>query len=263
MLQYIFHGLFAIVTAISLIISGPNLIEKEKKASQPTFSIGYTAPAKQVKKLPIFSVDTPEKKAAITLNAAWGADDTDILLDILERNGVLATFFFCGTWVDEFPEQLKKFAEAGHDIANHGDTHAHVAQLDLANNIKEILNCHDKIKAVTGIAPNLYRPAYGEFNDTVLTAAEGLNYYTIQWDVDSLDWKGKGADYEIDRVLNSKHLKNGSIILFHNDAKYTPQTLEVIIKGLQEKGYELVPVSQLIYTENYEIDHAGRQSLKE
>lgn len=76
---------------------------------------------------------------------------------------------------------------------------------------------------------------------------------------DSLDWKELGADHEINHVLNHKHLGNGSIILFHNDAKYTPDVLETIIKGLKDKGYEIVPISQLIHKENYYIDHEGRQ----
>ncbi|MCL2199581.1 MAG: polysaccharide deacetylase family protein [Defluviitaleaceae bacterium] len=256
--DYLFQAAFAFFTAFSVFISAPVILEKK----QQTMAVSASQTAKAHKKLPIYSVDTPDKKVAVTFDAAWGADDTDVLLEILEKNDVLATFFFCGSWVDKFPEQLKKFAAAGHDIANHGDTHAHVAQLSLEQNKKEIMGCHDKIKAVTGLEMNLYRPAYGEYNNDVLNAAEQLNYYTVQWDVDSLDWKAVSPQYEIDRVLNSKDLKNGSIILFHNDAKFTPQTLDIVIKGLKEKGYELVPVSQLIYMDNFEIDHTGRQKPK-
>ncbi|MCL1842696.1 MAG: polysaccharide deacetylase family protein [Defluviitaleaceae bacterium] len=255
-MTHLIHAALAFTTALSVLIAGPAMIEK--KAQMPAWSASVET-SKFSKKLPIYSVDTPEKKVSITFDAAWGADDTDILLEILRKNDVLATFFFCGTWVDKFPEALEKFAAAGHDIANHGDTHAHVAQLNLEQNKKEIQNCHDKIKAVTGLEMNLYRPAYGEYNNTVLDAAEELNYYTIQWDVDSLDWMAKGEQYEIERVLGSKDLKNGSIILFHNDAKFTPKTLDIVIKGLKEKGYEIVPVSQLIYKNNFEIDHTGRQ----
>ena len=74
-----------------------------------------------------------------------------------------------------------------------------------------------------------------------------------------MDWKEHGAEAEINQVLNHKHLGNGSIILFHNDAKYTPQVLDTILKGLQQKGFTLVPVSVLIYRENYKMDHEGRQ----
>ncbi|MCL2049961.1 MAG: polysaccharide deacetylase family protein [Defluviitaleaceae bacterium] len=254
-IKYFFQALFAFSMAFTVLMSAPVILEK--KAMQ--FISLQPVSAKTRKRNPIFSVDTDEKKAAITLNAAWGAEDTDALLKIMADNDVLATFFFCGSWVDRFPDELRKFAAAGHEIANHGDTHAHVSQLNLAQNKKEIMDCHHKIKAVTGIEPNLYRPPYGEYNDTVLAAAEQSNYYTIQWDVDSLDWKAVGRQYEIDRVLKSEKLKNGSIILFHNGAKYTPQTLDTVIKGLKAKGYELVRVSDLIYKENFEIDHSGRQ----
>lgn len=259
MARYVIQALLAFITAISMLLTAPIILEKKAAA------IGFftqTVQAKEKKKLPIYSVETDEKKVAITFDAAWGADDTDILLEILAKNEVLATFFFCGSWVDKYPEQLLKFAQAGHDIANHGDTHAHVAQLSLEQNKREIQGCHDKIKEATGIEMNLYRPAYGEYNNDVLTAAEELNYYTIQWDVDSLDWKALGVQQEIDRVLKHKDLKNGSIILFHNDAKYTPQTLGVVIAGLKEKGYEIVPVSELIIKENFDIDHTGRQKAR-
>ena len=79
---------------------------------------------------------------------------------------------------------------------------------------------------------------------------------------DSLDWKEQGAEAEIRQVLEHKHLGNGSIILFHNDAKYTPKVLDTILKGIKEKGFEIVPISQLIHRENFEMDHEGRQIPK-
>ena len=79
---------------------------------------------------------------------------------------------------------------------------------------------------------------------------------------DSHDWMKKGVQYTIDRVLNNKNLQNGSIVLFHNDARDTPAALPTIIRGLKEKGYELVPISQLIHKDNFYMDHTGRQKLK-
>ena len=213
------------------------------------------------RKLPIYSVETPYRQVALTFDAAWGADDTDTLLQILADNNVRASFFLCGTWVKQFPEEVRKLHEAGHDIGNHGDTHAHGARLSLAQNKAEIQGAHDKVRDVIGVEMNLFRPPYGEYNNTVLEAAEALGYFTIQWDVDSHDWMNRGPEYQINRVLNHKDLRNGSIILFHNGAKYTPQTLETIIRGLKEKGFELVPVSELIHRENFRLDHTGRQHL--
>ena len=252
------------VLVLALTFLAINPARADITETAPAFRTMFAArTAKKDKKLPIYSVERNDNKLSISFDAAWGADDTDTLLSILKDNDVLATFFLCGTWVDKYPEEVKKIAAAGHDIANHGNKHAHGAKLSLEQNKAEIQGCHDKIKAVTGIEANLFRPPYGEYNNTVITAAEELNYYTIQWDVDSHDWMAKSEDYEVKQVMNHKNLRSGSIILFHNDAKHTPKTLDTIIKGLKEEGYELVPISQLIYKDNFEIDHTGRQISKE
>jgi len=211
------------------------------------------------KKLPIYSVETPEKVVAITFDAAWGADDTDILIEILAEYDAKATFFICGYWVTKFPDAVRKFHEAGHDIANHGDTHAHVASLNMEQNIEEIAAAHTRVLGLLGIEMNLYRPPYGEYNNTVLDAAKSLNYHTIQWDVDSLDWKRPTPEAMFERVVNHKALQNGSILLFHNDIPETPIALRKILAELKNRGFSFVPVSQLIHRENYKIDHTGRQ----
>lgn len=228
---------------------------------QSTFFEEAVSVSAAKKKLPIYCVDTPEKKVAISFDAAWGAEDTDTLLDILKKNDVNATFFLCGYWVDKYPEEVKKIYEAGNDIGNHSNTHPHGNQIGLEKNKEEIMAVHEKIKNLLGIEMNLYRPPFGEYNDTVLDAAKACGYYAVQWDIDSLDWKEFGVEHEINQVLNHKHLGNGSIILFHNDTKYTPDALDTIIKGLKEKGFELVPISQLIHKDNYYMDHEGRQRL--
>ena len=205
------------------------------------FSAFFTAPLVLEKKVAQFFY-VNERRVALTFNAAFGADDTDILLEILRKNDVFATFFFCETWVDRYPEDLQKFAAAGHEIANHGNTHDHVARFSLGQKAGGILECRDKIKALTGIETTLYRPAYGECDNNVISEAEALNHLMVLWDVDSMDWLGRGID--IENILNS--VKNDSIIMFHNGAEFTPRALDAIIKGLKEKGYEIVPVSRLI-----------------
>ena len=141
------------------------------------------------RKLPIYDVETPEKRVAISFDAAWGADDTDNLLSTLKLYDVKATFFLCGYWIDKYPDKVKQIYEAGHDIGNHSNTHAHGAQLSLAQNKEEIMKTHDKIKNLLGIDMDLYRPPYGEYNNTVIQAAEECRYYPIQWDVDTLETK--------------------------------------------------------------------------
>lgn len=214
------------------------------------------------RKLPIYCVETDKKQVAISFDAAWGAEDTDDLLNILKENDVKATFFLCGYWVDKYPDEVKKIAFDGHDLGNHSNTHPHMSQLSLEQIKNELMATHNKVKALTNIDMNLFRPPFGEYTNNVITAGEETNYYSIQWDIDSLDWKEYGVEQEINQVLNHKHLGNGSIILFHNDAKYTPQALGTIIKGLKDKGYEIVPISELIIKDNYYMDTEGRQKIK-
>lgn len=213
------------------------------------------------KLLPIYCVDTKgEKKVALTFDAAWGASDTDEIIEILGKYNVKATFFMVGDWARKYPDAVKKFQEAGHDIANHSNKHPHVCQMTKEAIKKDLLEAHETLKEITGVECNLYRPPYGEYNNTVLEAAKECGYYTIQWDVDSLDWKEYGLQPLIDKVLNHKNLRPGTIILMHNDTKYTAKALEAIVKGIIDKGYTFVPVSELIYKDaNCKLDHEGRQ----
>ena len=153
-------------------------------------SISVSAqPQPSKKNLPIYCVDTEEKKVAISFDAAWGADDTDELLTILKNNNVKATFFVCGYWVDKYPEEVKKIYEEGHEIGNHSNTHPHGSQISLEKNKNEIIEVHKKIKDLLNYEMNLYRPPFGEYNDTVLQAAKEVGYHTIQWDVEVLETK--------------------------------------------------------------------------
>lgn len=211
------------------------------------------------RKLPIYCVDCPEKKAALSFDAAWGAEDTDEILSILKKHNVHVTFFMTGGWVSSYPDVVKKLKEAGHDLGNHSENHKQMSQLSLEDCKKEIQSVHDRVKELTGTEMCLFRPPYGDYNNTLIEAANSLGYHAIQWDVDSLDWKDYGVDSIVNTVLNHKHLGNGSIILCHNGAKYTAKALDALITGLKDKGYELVKISDLIYKENYKMDVEGRQ----
>ena len=225
--------------------------------------IGSTAVfADKERKLPIYCVETEKKQVALSFDAAWGNDDTQTLIDILKEYNVPATFFVVGSWVDKYPESVKALSDAGHQVQNHSNTHPHMPQLSKQQMRDELESCNSKIKAITGVCPTLLRPPYGDYDNALIETVDSLNMKTIQWSVDSLDWKDYGADNIVKTVLNHKNLKDGAIILMHNGAKYTKDALPRIIEGLKEKGYEIVPVSQIIYTDNYEINHAGEQIKK-
>ena len=210
------------------------------------------------RKLPIYSVDTAEKKIAISFDAAWGNDDTHTLVEILKEYNVPATFFVVGAWVDKYPESVKELAAAGHKVQNHSNTHPYMTQLSRVQMTDEITSCNDKIKAITGVAPTLFRPPYGDYDNAVIETVEGLDMYAIQWSVDSLDWQDTATADSIYKRVTGK-VKNGSIVLFHNDAEHTPEALPNILKTLKEQGYEFVFIDDLIYKENYEIKHDGTQ----
>lgn len=211
------------------------------------------------RKLPIYCVDCSEKKVALSFDAAWGNEDTQAILDILAKYNVHVTFFMTGGWVETYPDDVKAIAAAGHDLGNHSENHKQMSQLSKEECKEEIQKVHDKVKALTGIDMTLFRPPYGDYNNTLVESVNELGYHCIQWDVDSLDWKDYGVESIIDTVVNNNHLGNGSIILCHNGAKYTKDALESMITGLQDKGYTIVPVSELIYTGEYHMDHEGRQ----
>lgn len=208
--------------------------------------------------LPIYCVETDKKQVAISFDAAWGNDDTEQLIAILKEYNVPATFFVVGAWVDKYPESVKALADAGHQIQNHSNTHPHMPQLSRSQMQDEIASCNEKIKAITGVEPTLLRPPYGDYDNALIETMDELKMYTIQWDVDSLDWKENATPESICKRVTKK-VKNGSIVLFHNDADHTPEALPNILKCLKDEGYEFVFISDLILKENYEIKHDGTQ----
>ena len=209
--------------------------------------------------LPIYCVQksADDKVVTMSFDAAWGNEDTGKLIEIMDKYKVKTTFFVVGSWVDKFPESVKQLSNAGHEIMNHSDTHPHMTQIPVEKMKEEVESCDKKIEAITGKKPTLFRAPYGDYNNSVVGTMRDTGHFTIQWDVDSLDWKDLSASEITDRVL--KKVKPGSIILFHNAAKHTPEALPGIIEALQKDGYKIVPVSQLILKENYTIDPSGMQ----
>ncbi len=213
--------------------------------------------AANTRQLPIYSVERDQKMIALSFDAAWGNEDTQTLIDILGKYNVKATFFVVGEWVEKYPESVKALADAGHEVMNHSSDHAHFNTLSADEIVLNISECSDKIEAITGVRPTLFRPPYGEYDDHVIAAVRSMGMEPIQWDVDSLDWKDISASEIYSRVTTKA--APGSIVLFHNAALHTPEALEDIIRFLISDGYEIVPVSQLILTGDYTIDHTGRQ----
>ena len=147
----------------------------------------------------------------------------------------------------------------GHDLGNHSQNHKNMSQLSDSEKEKELMTVHDKVKELTGYDMFLFRPPYGDYDSKLIKVVRKCNYYPIQWDVDSLDWKDYGVDSIIKTVTQNEHLGNGSIILCHNGARYTAEALDTLITTLKDAGYQFVPLSELIYRNDYSMDHEGRQ----
>lgn len=211
------------------------------------------------KELPIYCVDRDKPVISISFDAAWGNADTSKILETLSKHNVKATFFMTGGWIEKYPDDVKAIAAAGHDLGNHSENHKHMSELSLEQCKDEIMKPHEKVKKITGKDMILFRPPYGDYNDTLIRAVSECNYYAIQWDVDSLDWKDYDASTIIKKVTEHKHLGNGSIILCHNGGKHTAEALDELLATLKQKGYQLIPISQLIYRDNFEMDTEGRQ----
>ena len=242
----------ALFFAISFaVFTNFSIVSSNKNSAQPNTSVSASS-----RLLPIYSVDTQEKKIAISFDCAWGVDHTDKLLEIMQQNDVKCTFFAVQFWVEKYPEYVEKIISAGHEMGTHSRTHSYMSKLSEADILDELTTSSQAIERLTGQKVSLFRPPYGDYNNLLVDTCNKMNLYPIQWDVDSLDWKNLSGTEIAMRVING--VKNGSIILCHNNALHTAEALPMIFSTLKNRGYEFVPISELIYKDNYTIDHSGK-----
>lgn len=209
------------------------------------------------RKIPIYSVDRQDKNIAISFDAAWGADKTEKIMEILKEHNCNATFFLVGFWVDKYPELVKKINDEGFEIGTHSNTHPDMAKLD-ANSVRlELKTSKEKIESLISKKVSLFRAPFGSYNNNLLLIAEELGLYTIQWDVDSLDWKGISATQISSNIVTK--VKGGSIILCHNNSDHIVEALPAVLSSLKQRGYNFVGIGDLIYKSEFSIDSTGKQ----
>lgn len=213
----------------------------------------------KARSLPIYSVERTDKKIAISFDCAWGVEFTDSILEHLKEANVRATFFTVQFWAERYSSYLRKISEAGHEVGTHSATHSYMSKQSEAEIRSELKSSSEAITNVTGKEVTLFRPPYGDYDDLLVDTANAMGLYPIQWDVDSLDWKDLSASDIAARI--TQNVKNGSIILCHNNGLHTAEALPIIFDTLQAKGFQFVPIGELIYRENYTIDATGRQFL--
>ena len=207
--------------------------------------------------LPIYCVDRNDGALSISFDCAWGTEYTDKILDTLDFYNVKCTFFATQFWVEKYPDYVKKIAMRGHEIGTHSRTHSYMSKQS-AEQIKDELNTSSKaIEKITGQKVELFRPPYGDYDDLLIKTARNMGIYTIQWSVDSLDWKDLTAEQIATRIL--KKAESGSIILCHNNGLHTAESLPLIFSALIEKGLNFKPIGELIYKNEYKVDAGGKQ----
>ncbi len=214
----------------------------------------------KTKKVPIYAVKTDEKKVAISFDAAWGADKTEQIMDICDDYNVKATFFLVGFWVEDYPETTQSIANRGFEIGLHSSTHPDMTTLSKDKQKLEIVQNSDIIYCVTGVRAKLFRPPFGAYNDNLISNCDELGIKTIQWSVDSLDWKGISAENIASRVCGQ--IKCGSIVLFHNNSDNIINGLKMVLSFLTKNNYKVVPVGELVYESGYTINQQGIQIKK-
>lgn len=209
------------------------------------------------KLLPIYAVDTTEKKVAISFDATWGSTRTPKILQILDEHGIKTTFFLTNIWMNQYPDLAREIKAKGHEIGLHSANHPNLTELPEHKIKEELQENSNLVHELTGFKAVLFRPPFGAYNNLVINTAKQLDLMPIQWSVDSLDWKNLSADAIFQRVTTKIH--PGAIVLFHNDGTHTAEALVRILVYLKTEGYVIVPISELLYQEKYEIDHRGFQ----
>ena len=208
------------------------------------------------RELPIYCVNRDDNKISISFDAAWGGDKTLGILDLLDEYNIKTTFFLVDIWSQKYPELVKEIVARGHEIGNHSTSHPQMSKLNETQIAKELNTQADNVLAIAGVRPVLFRPPYGDYNNRVITTARAQGFVPIQWSVDSLDWKNRGAQEIINRATK---VKSGDIVLFHNDSQYILDALPAVLKYYAESGYSVVPISEILLTGETTIDIQGRQ----
>lgn len=217
---------------------------------------GISSAYAEGRKVPIYCVDRSDNYVAISFDAAWGADKTRQIMDVCDSYNVKATFFLVGFWIDKYPDMVAEISSRGFEIGTHSETHPQMSKLDESKINSELtLSCR-KLVDITGKPVKLFRPPFGDYNNRLINAADNLGLYTIQWSVDSLDWKGLSAVQIAERVQKAK---SGDIILCHNNSDHIVEALPLIFEALQLKSLKFCTIGELIYLDNYYIDGTGKQ----
>lgn len=191
----------------------------------------------------IYSGNEQSNNVSFMINVYQGNEHVKNILDILDIYKVKTTFFVGGCWAVKNIDVVKEIYTRGHELANHGFYHKEQNNLDFEGNVQEIKMCHQVISENLGVEMTLFAPPSGAYNVTTVDAAASLNYKTIMWTHDTIDWRDQDADLIFKRA--TKNLSNGDLILMH-PTKKTVEALTNILSTAINNGYNPTTVSNCL-----------------
>lgn len=199
---------------------------------------------------------------AVGIDCGFNGRKTDDVLAVLEKHNVKCTFFMTGYFLREFPEEAKKIYEAGHEIANHSNTHKHMKELNSYNQLRQLQIPTEEAEALLGVTPRLFRPPHGEYNGNITSIARAEGMEVIMWSATYHDSTGKYTEKQIFRyATEGSDYKPGSVVLCHLDGYFQPDTLEAGLTYYESLGLQVVPISALLYASG--LQHPPMPSDKE
>lgn len=186
------------------------------------------------------NIDYDDKVVALTFDDGPSKYTTKIL-DTLKKYDACGTFFVIGNKVEFYNETLQRMVNEGNEIGNHSYNHKWLNRLSKQEFQEELNKTQEKVQKITGISPKVFRPTYGGYSDRLKSYTD-LTF--ILWDVDSSDWKVKKKEKIINNII--PNVKDGSIILMHDNHEYSANAIDSVVKALKDKGYKFVTVSELL-----------------
>ena len=228
--QVVFTNLILIALLISIYVIG----FVPKNAITISGTNNYTA---------IYNGNRKNNKIALMINVYENSENVVKIIDIFKENDVKGTFFVGGCWADDNSEVIKYAIKNGNEIGNHGYFHKDHKKLSEKENLNEIKNNHKIVYSLTGYNMTLFAPPSGAYSKTTLKVAYSLNYKTIMWSKDTIDWRDSDVSLIVSRA--TKNAENGDLILLH-PKNHTVVAIKEIIKILKNKGFELTTVSECI-----------------
>ncbi len=243
---------YAVVTAEGIVKA-----KKEGAGKKVTITATTTDGSKIKKSITFRIIDPDQPMIALTFDDGPSYESTKIIVDTLKKYDAKATFFVLGEHLTKGQEKnreiLKQAYENGNEIASHTYDHKQLTKLTIPEIKSETSKTSDLIKEITGEAPKLLRPPYGAINDTV---SQNIGYPLILWSVDTLDWKTRNIDSNVQAVLNGA--RDGAVILMHDIHMPSAKAVEIVVPKLVEKGYQLVTVSELAQAKGITLENGKR-----